>query len=541
MKALSLALLLINALVSDRAYSTTLSDGIGDAAIIPYYSFQGNFSTGIHITNTSPHTQVVKVRFHRGSNGIQIFDFNLVLSPYDVWTGSIGKSDGVPRVTTGDTTCTVPAFPPGGVQLPQRYSQIAGEGYVEIIGMAQTVSEEEPIAVSAKHIDGTPRDCEDVRQNFYRVSNEEFDEGVEYRGVHHSALTSNGTEFSRYTDTNDFSLIASFMITDSVSGEEFGSRATIISGLASEAMMTNQSRPVYTSNGQLRYDPYNLNLPNFVQGSYLHSRSADRISNHNGSSGHDSTDPAGALFIDLRTAMGVDQVIAEWATRSFSLGSTVTASLVLTMPAQYAMRNDLCVLWSELSNCNILYDADERPLRLYSGSSDLKQYFLNFYDREETHISTYEYIFVEVEDDLVFSGLPDSGGIEEEYEEELLPGTLPWAVNVLNWVPADTSLPQSASNPLSSRLQTQIRYFGSASAGVSYLDIRPQTSWDAYHVIGDELLVDGQALLAAGDVGEFISFPTESGDTAMISANIWQRSFSSQSGNYGRWIPSSYR
>ncbi|MFZ8958009.1 MAG: hypothetical protein ACO2ZE_13310, partial [Pseudohongiellaceae bacterium] len=250
-----------------------------------------------------------------------------------------------------------------------------------------------------------------------------------------------------------------------------------------------------------------------------------------------STDPAGALFIDLRTAMGVDQVIAEWATRSFSLGSTVTASLVLTMPAQYAMRNDLCVLWSELSNCNTLYDFDERPLRLYSGSSDLKQYFLNFYDREEAKIDTFE--FNAVEDDLVFSGLPDSGGIETE--EELLPGTLPWAVNVLNWVPADTSLPQSASNPLSSRLQTQIRYFGSASAGVSYLDIRPQTSWNAYHVIGDELLVDGQALLAAGDVGEFISFPTESGDTAMISANIWQRSFSSQSGNYGRWIPSSYR
>jgi len=535
MKMLVLPLLSF-AVMLDSSHATSLSDGGGDAAIIPYYSFRGDFSTGIHITNTSPHTQVVKVRFHRGSNGIQVFDFNLVLSPYDVWTGSIGKSGSVPRVTTGDTTCTVPAFPPGGVQLPQSYTQIAGEGYVEIIGMAQTVSEEEPIAVSAKHIDGTPKDCEDVRQNFYRVSNEEFDEGVEHRGVHHSELTSNGTEFSRYTDTDDSSLVASFMITDTVSGEEFGSRATIISGLASQAMMTNQSRPVYTSNGQLRYDPYNLNLPNFVQGSYLHSRSADRISNHNGSSGHDSTDPAGTLFIDFRKAMGVDQVIGEWATRSSEQGAT-TASIVLTMPAQYAMRNDLCVLWTELGNCNIFLDFDERPLLLYSGESDSKIYFLNFYDREELKIDTFE--FDEVEDDLVFSGLPDSGGIETE--EELLPGTLPWAVNVLNWVPADTSPPQSVSNPLSSILQTQIRYFGSASAGVNYLDIRPRISWNAYYLIGDELLVDGQALPAASDVGEFISFPTENGDTAMISANIWQRSFSSQAGNYGRWIPSSYR
>ena len=536
----SFPLLPIYLLMSLKAYATTLSDGGGDAAIIPYYSFRGDFSTGIHITNTSPHTQVVKVRFHRGSNGIQIFDFNLVLSPYDVWTGSIGKSDGIPRVTTRDTTCTVPAFPAGGVQLPQSYSQIAAEGYIEIIGMAQTVSEEEPIAVSAKHIAGVPRDCEDVRQNFYRVSNEEFDDGVEHRGVHHSELTSNGAEFSRYTDADDSSLVASFMITDTVSGEEFGSRATMISGLASEPMMTNQSRPVYTSNGQLRYDPYNLNLPNFVQGSYLHSRSADRISNHNGSSGHVSTDPAGTLFIDFRKAMGVDQVIGEWATRSSSQGS-ITASLVLTMPAQYAMRNDLCVLWTELGNCNTFLDFDERPLLLYSGDSDSKMYFLNFYDREESKISTYDYVFVEVEDDLVFSGLPDSGGIEEEYEEELLPGTLPWAVNVLNWVPADANLPLAASNPLGSILQTQIRYFGSASAGVSYLDIRPRTSWNAYYLIGNELLVAGQALPAATDVGAFINFPTENGDSAMISGNIWQRSFTSQSGNYGRWIPSSYR
>lgn len=457
---IALPLLPIYLLMSLKAYATNLSDGGGDAAIIPYYSFRGDFTTGIHITNTSPHTQVVKVRFHRGSNGIQIFDFNLVLSPYDVWTGSIGKSDGIPIVTTGDTTCTVPAFPSGGVQLPQSYSQIAGEGYIEIIGMAQTVSEEEPIAVSAKHIAGVPRDCEDVRQNFYRVSNEEFDEGVEHRGVHHSELTSNGIEFSRYTDTDDSSLVASFMITDTVSGEEFGSRAATINGLASEPMMTNQSRPVYTSNGQLRYDPYNLNLPNFVQGSYLHSRSTDRISNHNGSSGHVSTDPAGTLFIDFRKAMGVDQVIGEWATRSSSQGS-ITASLVLTMPAQYAMRNDLCVLWTQLGNCNTFQDFDERPLLLYSGASDSKMYFLNFYDREEAKIDTFE--LDEVEDDLVFSGLPDSGGIETE--EELLPGTLPWAVNVLNWVPADANLPPAATNPLGSILQAQIRYFGSASAG----------------------------------------------------------------------------
>lgn len=540
MKRRFLPLLFVYALASENAHATALSNGGGDALIIPYYTFQGNLITGIHITNTSGSTQIVKVRFHRGSNGIQVFDFNIVLSPYDVWTGSIGKQQGVPTVQTGDTTCTVPAFPPDGVSLPQSYSVIASEGYIEIIGMAQTVSEDEPIAISAKHVNGVPKDCDDVRQNFYRVSNEEFDEGEENRGVHHSELTSNGEEFSHYTDTGNTSLVGSFMVTDPVAGKEFGGRATTIRGLASKAMITNQSRPVYTSTGQLRYDPYNLNLPNFVQGSYLHSRSGDRVSNHNGSSGHSSDEAAGSLFIDFRKALGVDQAISEWATRYSDQGS-VTATLVLTMPAQYAMRNDLCVLWSELSNCNILFDFDERPLLLYSGSSDSKQYFLNFYDREETHISTYEYIFVEVEDDLVFSGLPDSGGIEEEYEEELLPGSLPWAVNVLNWHPSESSLAANIANPLNSRLQTQIKFFGEAYAGVNYLDIRPQTSWNAYFLIGDPTLAAGQALQQSNSVGTFVNFPDDSGNTVLLGGNVWLRTFSSQGGDYGRWIPSSYR
>lgn len=534
-RGLLLALFLTTQLTG-HADATVLTKGSGDALIVPYYTFQDSFSTGIHITNTSSSTQIVKVRFHRGSNGIQVFDFNIVLSPYDVWTGSIGNQRGIPTMVTGDTSCTVPAFPPNGVSLPQSYSVVASEGYIEVIGMAQTMSEEEPIAISAKHINGVPKDCDDVRQNFYRVSNEEFDEGVESRGVHHSELTSNGEEFSHYTDTGDASLTGSFMVTNPVTGEEFGGRTPTISGLASKAMMTNQSRPVYTATGQLRYDPYNLNLPNFVQGSYLHSRSADRLSNHNGSSGHSSDDIAGSLFIDFRKALGVDEVISEWATRYSDLAS-VTATLVLTMPAQYAMRNDLCVLWSELGNCNTLFDFDERPLLLYSGSSNSKQYFLKFYDREESPIDTFE--LGEVEDDLVFSGLPDSGGIE--VEEELLPGTLPWAVNVLNWVPSESSLEAVVKNPLNSRLQTQIRFFGEASAGVNYLDIRPATSGNAYFVIGDPTFAAGQALSQASSVGNFVQFPSDSGDTALLGGNVWLRKFSSQAGDYGRWIPISYR
>ena len=164
-------LLLITA---SSTLSAELSGGGGDAMVVPYYTFQGAFNTGIHITNTTNSTQVVKVRFHKGTNGIQIFDFNVVLSPRDVWTGSIGKVQGIPTVSTKDTSCTVPKFPASGVQLPSNYLVTASEGYIEIIGMAQTLTEEEPIAVSAKHVDGVPRDCNEIEhQEDMQIQGEE--------------------------------------------------------------------------------------------------------------------------------------------------------------------------------------------------------------------------------------------------------------------------------------------------------------------------------------------------------------------------------
>ena len=74
-------------------------------------------NTGMHIINTTDSTQVVKVRLRRGADSKDALDFNLVMSPRDEWTANIGANpdgDGV-IVTTNDNTCTVPAFPEGGV------------------------------------------------------------------------------------------------------------------------------------------------------------------------------------------------------------------------------------------------------------------------------------------------------------------------------------------------------------------------------------------------------------------------------------------
>jgi hypothetical protein len=93
-----------------------LSDGgrsdvnnAGDAAIIPYYTTVGSFVTGVHVVNTSAATQAVKVRLRRATDSADALDFNVVLSPADVWAGAIhADADGNVVVSTSDTSCTVP-------------------------------------------------------------------------------------------------------------------------------------------------------------------------------------------------------------------------------------------------------------------------------------------------------------------------------------------------------------------------------------------------------------------------------------------------
>jgi len=171
----------------------------GDLAIIPYYTVLDGKNTGMHIINTTESTQVVKVRLRRGADSKDALDFNLVMSPLDEWTANIGPNpdgDGV-RVTTGDTTCTVPAFPADGAVMPTTFAEGAEEGYVEIIAMGQPTTEAATLAVAAEHDDGVPLSCAVVRQNFYRVSDDDaYDVGTlpngdsVTRGVHYSDITS---------------------------------------------------------------------------------------------------------------------------------------------------------------------------------------------------------------------------------------------------------------------------------------------------------------------------------------------------------------
>jgi hypothetical protein len=84
-------------------------DGLGQVLVYPYYTVNGGNMTLLSVVNTSEDGKAVKVRFLEGKNSREVLDFNLYMSPYDVWTASLKKKlDGTPRLKTTDTTCTVP-------------------------------------------------------------------------------------------------------------------------------------------------------------------------------------------------------------------------------------------------------------------------------------------------------------------------------------------------------------------------------------------------------------------------------------------------
>lgn len=158
------------------------SDGVGGALIYPYYTVNRGNTTLISVVNTTSVVKAVKVRFLEGRNSREVLDFNLYMSPFDVWVAAIAASDSANanspgRISTPDTSCTVPGIPTGGVdfrtfaydgaiqaadhnatQLPGYSSpQRTREGYVELFEMGEVSG---PLAIAATHTSaGIPANC----------------------------------------------------------------------------------------------------------------------------------------------------------------------------------------------------------------------------------------------------------------------------------------------------------------------------------------------------------------------------------------------
>jgi hypothetical protein len=121
------------------------SDHIGTINIVPYYSVQNGNTVVLTITNNDQiNGKAVKVRFRGAKWSDDVLDFQVFLSPADVWTAAIYDNNGKASITThdgGDKSCTVPRIT-GSHDFHDDARLEAGddsgtrEGYVEIITMA---------------------------------------------------------------------------------------------------------------------------------------------------------------------------------------------------------------------------------------------------------------------------------------------------------------------------------------------------------------------------------------------------------------------
>jgi hypothetical protein len=147
-------------------------DGLGEVLLYPYYTTNDDNTTLVTVVNTTDNAKAVKIRFLEAYNSREVLDFNLYLSPWDVWVAAIADSSafgaeaGVPHLFIPDTSCTVPylygdAYNEdlgGGLQafLPYFYTgdfedggptdiSRTSEGYMQVIEMG-TMTDNDSVA-----------------------------------------------------------------------------------------------------------------------------------------------------------------------------------------------------------------------------------------------------------------------------------------------------------------------------------------------------------------------------------------------------------
>ena len=166
-------------------------DGLGQVLIYPYYTVNKSQDSLFTVVNTTGIGKAVKVRFLEGYNSREVLDFNLFLSPHDVWTARVSQTadaadGGGGAVFTTDKSCTSPTIDPAGVPFvtagfdgsgadPDTGVQIPAdggptdltrtrEGYLELITMGD-IPAGSPLASDITHVlngqpdGGTPPDC----------------------------------------------------------------------------------------------------------------------------------------------------------------------------------------------------------------------------------------------------------------------------------------------------------------------------------------------------------------------------------------------
>lgn len=156
-----------SAFVATTATTLEVSpDGIGHILLVPYFSTNNGNSSLLSIVNTDTVAgKAVKVRFRSAANSDDIFDFQVYMSPGDVWTATVSQAaDGKSQLSTSDKSCTLPASVnqsfitdrlPASATTAEKAAWTR-EGYVEIFNMADIVDATSTgdLYTNIKHVNG---------------------------------------------------------------------------------------------------------------------------------------------------------------------------------------------------------------------------------------------------------------------------------------------------------------------------------------------------------------------------------------------------
>ena len=492
------------------------NSGLGDLAIVPYYTVQKEFSTGVSIINTSStDTQIVKIRLRRAVDSMDALDFNVILSPNDVYTGYVQLAGEEIRFYSNDNSCTAPAYTgTDGVNyftMPDIYRLGAEEGYIEVIGMAAADSAQ-PISQKALHVNGTPVDCARVRDNFFPGA-DDFDYGtaanLSRKGVIDSTVShqlvsagSSSVVPSSLIDTGNV-LKVSYFIKSDASGVEFGNDAVHIADFMDGASMTNQRLGIFEGDLQ-GFDYPDLN------GGAVFSAVVDPIM---------GAGQRGA-YEDLRSAIGGTEVINDWSKNTMEQFS-VDTDWVVTTPGQYLMTNLFAYLASIAPGSTSDCRGGTPGTNNYDPTTGINCDFRDIpmtaiftvYDREERGI-------IVDEGDLVVSPQPPG---------EITVDVLDQEVNVIQWGDFDV---------LGAEKTISVPVPDGAGAGWAKLAVSQWTGTT-------QAICDFTGLAAGGQPTIAEPIPTEctSTDTPvpLIGFVAWQRNFTDlPAANYGRIVKHSY-
>ncbi|WP_027949665.1 hypothetical protein [Haliea salexigens] len=498
--------------VANAQLELAASSDLGNLALIPYYTVRDGNVTGVHLTNTSDSTQVVKVRLRRGTDSMDALDFNLILSPKDVWTGFLAAEGENVVFNTTDSSCTAPATVNGKFTMPGIYRADADEGYIEIIGMGQPLTETAPIAVSAKHgAEGVPASCTFVRDNFFANGSPGTTRGV-VDGATSVQRVPVGTEGATTLALNEYeapdnALKVSYFVRDAGSGREFGNSATHIANFLVEPSITNQQFGLF-SGDLLGFDYPDLN------GGTGAGIDRDR-------------------FKELRAVLGGASVINDW---SANADLNVGTDWVITFPGQYTML-DLPHYFASLLTageadpddripCNAGLPLPDGVFAGLTGACDHRDIpavaTFDVYDREEQQRS-------QPDGELVVSpALPG----------QVVQTLLPFEVNVVQWG-AEPVLGSENSDIV---VAVPDSPFGWAELNVTSSNSKVQAVCEASAESANFNIGEGfDAIVGAVTAYGCNSTDVNADEIPKIGFVAWERSFpANPDSNYGRIVEHSY-